>query len=274
MSYSSLNSFVKYLDSENELIIINDPVDIRLEITEIVDRISKSNDHNKAILFTNTGTEFPLLINAMGSRKRMAMALGVDCLEELSISIQYFTETLLRKPNSFADKLKKLPYIFQIGRWMPKKKYGRGLCQQRVLNVIDFANLPIMQCWPHDGGAFITLPSIHTVHPDTNVSNVGMYRMQIFDKSSTGMHWHKHKTGAVHFEAYKKKGIRMPIAVTLGGDPAYTFSATAPLPENIDEYLLAGFLRKSPVKLVKCLTNDLWIPEDVDFVIEGYINPN
>ena len=138
---------------------------------------------------------------------------------------------------------------------------------------IDLFKLPILKCWPADGGRFITLPCVITRDPDTGSRNVGMYRMQIFGAHLTGMHWHKHKTGARHYAAYKEKGLRMPVSVVIGGDPAYTYAATAPLPDQIDEYLLAGFLRKKRVELVKCLTNDLEVPADADFIIEGYVDP-
>ena len=137
----------------------------------------------------------------------------------------------------------------------------------------DLDILPVLKCWPHDGGRFITLPMVHTIHPETGSTNVGMYRMQILDSNTTGMHWQRHKTGANHFEAWKKAGKKMPVTVTLGGDPVYTYAATAPLPENINEYILAGFLRKKKVTMVKCITNDLFVPEDADIVIEGFVDP-
>ena len=137
----------------------------------------------------------------------------------------------------------------------------------------DLGILPVLKCWPYDGGRFITLPMVHTIHPETGKTNVGMYRMQILDKNTTAMHWQRHKTGANHFEAWKKSGRKMPVSVALGGDPVYTYSATAPLPENINEYILAGFLRKKKVKMVKCITNDLYVPSDADIVLEGYVDP-
>jgi 4-hydroxy-3-polyprenylbenzoate decarboxylase len=137
----------------------------------------------------------------------------------------------------------------------------------------DLGRLPILKCWPHDGGRFVTLPLVHTVDPDTGVRNVGMYRMQVTGARTTGMHWHLHKTGERHYRAYRRRGERMPVSVCLGGDPAYTSSATAPLPDGVDEYLLAGFLRGRPVRLVKCLTNELYVPADCDFGIEGYVDP-
>ena len=141
------------------------------------------------------------------------------------------------------------------------------------MDEVDLDRLPVLTTWPFDGGAFITFPVVHTLSEEKALHNMGMYRMQVFDKQTTGMHWHLHKGGAGHYQEYKKAGKRMPVTVTLGGDPAYTYAATAPLPENVDEYMLAGFLRKKQVKLVKCLTNDIYIPEDVDFVLEGYVDP-
>jgi len=157
---------------------------------------------------------------------------------------------------------------------MPKKKSGKGRCQEIVMEHPDLTRLPVLTCWPADGGPFITLPCVVTRDPETGVRNVGMYRLQVFGPVLTGMHWHKHKTGARHYLGYQKLGQRMPVAVVLGGDPAYTYAATAPLPDQIDEYMLAGFLRKKKVELVKCLTNDLEVPDDADFVVEGYVDPS
>ncbi|HET7898852.1 MAG TPA: menaquinone biosynthesis decarboxylase, partial [Flavisolibacter sp.] len=160
--------------------------------------------------------------------------------------------------------------------WMPKVKSGRGECQEVIWqgSEADITKLPVITCWPKDGGPFVTLPVIHTKDPNTASRNVGMYRMQVFGPQLTGMHWHKHKVSAKHFSEYKKLGKKMPVAVALGGDPAYAYSATAPLPENVDEYMLAGFLRKKKVELVKCITQpDIEVPADADFVIEGYVDP-
>jgi 4-hydroxy-3-polyprenylbenzoate decarboxylase len=155
---------------------------------------------------------------------------------------------------------------------MPKLTNGKGECQQVVMAKPDLNLLPVLKCWPFDGGKFITLPVVNTIDPNTAVRNVGMYRMQIFSGNMTGMHWHLHKNSARHYNEYKALGKRMPVTVTLGGDPVYTYAATAPMPDNFDEYLLAGFLRKKKVELVKCLTNDIYVPRDVDFVIEGYVD--
>ena len=172
------------------------------------------------------------------------------------------------------DKLRMLPLLGEASQWFPRKRKGRGECQQVVLegDEAKLSLLPILKCWPHDGGRFVTLPMVHTIDPDNGIRNVGMYRMQIFDDHTTGLHWHHHKTGARHYEAYKRRGERMPVAVAIGGDPAYAFSATAPVPDNIDEYLLTGLLRGKAVQLVKCITNDIYVPEDCDFVIEGYVD--
>lgn len=273
MANQGLWKFIDELDKKGELLRIEQFVDPRLEITEITDRISKQNDGGKALLFENTGTQFPLLINAMGSQKRVAMAFGRNSISELEIEIgSLFTELMQPKDNLW-DKLRMLPKLKEVSSWMPVKLSRKGQCQQVVMDNPDLGKLPVLTCWPADGGPFVTLPGVHTRDPESGAPNVGMYRMQVLTATTTGMHWHKHKTGANHFEKYKKLGKKMPVSVSLGGDPTYTYAATAPMPENMDEYLLAGFLRKKPVKLVKCLTNDLFVPDDSDFVIEGFVDP-
>lgn len=273
MAYSSLNQFIKELENSNELIRVSEFVSPELEITEIVDRISKSKDGGKAILFENTGTDFPVLINAMGSERRMCMALGVKQLDDVTHDIESLFANLMSPKETLLDKLKLIPSLSNISSWMPKVISGKGKCQEVVQTDPDLSKFPVLKCWPEDGGPFITLPIVNTKDPNTGIRNIGMYRMQIFDKKLTGMHWHKHKVGARHFNEYKEKGLMMPVAVVLGGDPAYTYSATAPLPDNLDEYLLAGFLRKKKVELVKCITQDLEVPADADIIIEGYIDP-
>jgi 4-hydroxy-3-polyprenylbenzoate decarboxylase len=274
MAHSGLNEFVQLLESKNELIRINRKVDTILEITEITDRISKTRGGGKALLFENNGTAFPLLINAFGSETRMCLALGHDSLDKIGEEIEELFRQLAGPSENLLDKLKLLPLLSRIASWMPKKKSGRGKCQEVVMKTPDLSLLPVLTCWPADGGPFITLPGVITRDPFTGVRNVGMYRMQVFGPDSTGMHWHRHKTGAAHYNGYKKQGRRMPVSVVLGGDPAYTYAATAPLPDQIDEYMLAGFLRKKKVELVKCLTNDLEVPEDADFILEGYVDPS
>ena len=272
--YKSLADFVKKLEGAGELIRINTPVNSELEIAEITDRMVKSPGGGKALLFENTDKGFPVLANLYGSERRMAIALGVERLEEISERIDSLVGTVTSPKENLVDKLRLLPLLGEASKWFPRKKSGRGACQQVVLEgeEANLSLLPILKCWPHDGGRFITLPMVHTADPVTGIRNVGMYRMQVFDDHTTGMHWHIHKTGARHYDGYKAQGRRMPVSVAIGGDPVYAYSATAPVPDNIDEYLLAGLLRGKPVKLVKCITNDIYVPEDCDFVIEGYVD--
>lgn len=271
--FYSQQEFIEALEKAGELIRVKELVDPILEISEIVDRFSKSAN-NKALLFENTGKEFPLLINAMGSEKRMCIALGVNRLDEVAENIESLFHSLSSPKNSFLDKLKMLPELGRISSWMPKIKSGRGQCQEVIMEKPDIMKLPVMKCWPHDGGNFLTLPIINTVDPNNGIRNVGLYRMQVFGSQLTALHWHKHKVSAGHFNEYKRQGKRMPVAVALGGDPIYVFSAASPLPPNVDEYMFAGFLRKRKVELVKCLTQEMYVPADVDIVIEGYVDPN
>jgi len=270
--YKNLNEFIDVLRRNDELIEIDVPVDTVLEVSEITDRVSKSPGGGKALLFKNTGSAYPLLTNMYGSDKRIALALGVESLEELAERIYDLCSAVTSPKESIADKLRVLPVLGRLSKWFPKNKKGRGECQE-IIHDGDLTSLPILKCWSFDGGKFITLPMVVTRDPATGIRNVGMYRMQVFSGNTTGMHWHMHKTGARHYEEYKKQNKRMPVAVCLGGDPAYIYSATAPLPDNVDEFLLAGFIRNKPVELVRCLTNDLHVPSDCDFIIEGYIDP-
>lgn len=275
MAYRNQQEFIQALEKAGELVRISTFVDPKLEIAEITDRVSKSGNGGKALLFENTGTDFPVLMNAYGSEKRMCMALGVTDLDDVTREIEGLFKMLSAPKEGLLDKLKMLPKLGQFASWMPTVRSGRGECQEVVMTDPDISKLPVITCWPKDGGPFITLPIIHTKDPNTGSRNVGMYRMQIFGPTLTGMHWHKHKVSARHFAEYKKTGKKMPVAVALGGDPAYAYSATAPLPENVDEYMLAGFLRKKKVELVKCITQpDIEVPADADFVIEGYVDPN
>jgi 4-hydroxy-3-polyprenylbenzoate decarboxylase len=274
MAYRNQQEFIQALEKAGELVRIRTFVDPKLEIAEITDRISKSGNGGKALLFENTGTEFPVLMNAYGSEKRMCMALGVKELNDVTKEIEGLFKLLSAPKEGLLDKLKLLPKLGQFASWMPTVRSGRGECQEVVMTEPDIGKLPVITCWPRDGGPFITLPIIHTKDPNTGSRNVGMYRMQLFGPTLTGMHWHKHKVSARHFSEYKKTGKKMPVAVALGGDPAYAYSATAPLPENVDEYMLAGFLRKKKVELVKCITQpEIEVPADADFIIEGYVDP-
>lgn len=274
MAWKNQQHFIEALDAAGELIRIKAFVDPKLEMAEITDRISKSGNGGKALLFENTGYAFPVLMNAYGSEKRMCLALGVDHLDDVAKEIETLFKLLASPKEGILDKLKLLPKLGQFASWMPKVKSGRGECQEVVMKDPDITQLPVITCWPKDGGPFVTLPVIHTKDPNTGSRNVGMYRMQVFGPTLTGMHWHKHKVSAKHFAEYKKLNKRMPVAVALGGDPVYAYSATAPLPENVDEYMLAGFLRKKKVELVRCITQpDVEVPADADFIIEGYVDP-
>ena len=269
-----LREFIDKLEAEGELLRIKAKVDTRFEMCEIVDRISKCEGGGKAVLFENSGTAYPVLMNMMGSDRRMAMALGVDSLDDISRRIDNILKGVMSPKHSLWEKLQMLPLLKDVSKWFPQRSTKRGECQEVVWQGedVDLGKLPIITSWPHDGGAFITLPMVVTADPETGIPNLGMYRMQIFDNHTTGMHWHRHKTGARHYDAYKRLGRRMPVSVAIGGDPTYIYSATAPMPDNMDEMLLAGMLREKPVKLVKCLTNDLWVPADCDFVLEGYVD--
>jgi len=271
MPFKSLADFIDKLKKEGELKEITLAVSPVLEISEITDRISKNE--GPALLFTNTGTQFPVLINAMGSENRIKLALGVGHLDDVGSEFQKLMNLLTGPKKTIWDKIQMLPRLKEISACMPKRFKGKAPCQQVVMEIPDLDKLPVLQCWPFDGGRFITLPSVHTIDPDNGTRNVGMYRMQVFGKAQTGMHWHRHKVGARHYEAYKKAGKKMPVSVTLGGDPVYTYAASAPMPDHFDEYLLAGFLRKKSVEMVKCLSNDIEVPADVDFVLEGFVDP-
>ncbi|RLD85204.1 MAG: menaquinone biosynthesis decarboxylase, partial [Bacteroidetes bacterium] len=273
MAYKSLTDFIQVLEKADELIRIKEYVNPDLEITEITDRVSKMPGGGKALLFENTGTDFPLLINAFGSDRRMELAFGVGNLDDIANEIEALFKNLSSPKKNIIEKLKLLPELGKVASYMPKVVSGRGKSQEIVQENPDLTKFPILKCWPADGGKFITLPMVITKDPITNIRNVGMYRLQVFDKDLTGMHWHKHKVGARHFEEYKKLGKKMPIAIAIGGDPAYTYSATAPIPDHMDEFMLAGFLRKQKVKLVKCITQDIEVPSDADIIIEGYVDP-
>lgn len=270
--YKNLGEYVSFLESKGELLRIKEFVDPVLEIAEITDRVSKSEGGGKALLFENTGTSFPVLTNMMGSERRICYALGIETFDEINSYMESLIKELTQERGSFLDKLKILPYLKEASRWLPARFKGHPPCQESVLFQPDLEKFPVLKCWPDDGGRFITLPLVHTKDPVTGARNVGMYRMQVFSKTTTGMHWHRHKTGARHFAAFREG--EFPIAVALGGDPVYTYAATAPLPDGIDEYLLAGFLRNKPVQLADCLTQPLQVPADCDIVIEGYINKN
>lgn len=273
--YKNLRQFIAQLEADGELLRIREFVNPELEIAEVTDRQCKSPGGGKALLFENTGTQFPVLTNMLGSRKRICMALGVERLDDIEKRIDTLFTQVVSPKKGLYDKLKMLPLLSQVSSWMPRvvKPSGTPACQSVVIQEPCLSALPMMKTWIHDAAPFVTLPLVHTVDPVSGARNVGMYRMQKFSDTSTGMHWHRHKTGERHYQLYRQMGkSKMPVVVCLGGDPVYTYAATAPLPDGVDEYMLAGFLRNRPVRLVKCLTCDIEVPEDCDFVIEGYVD--
>ncbi len=270
MAYNSLEQFVQLLEREGELKRIAYPVKAELEITEIADRVMKSG--GPALLFENVvGKNIPVLINAFGSLKRMAMALGVSDLEEIAREIERLTR--MKPPGSLWDKLRMLPDLARLAGAAPKV-VKEGSCQEVIHREPDLGILPVLTCWPGDAGPFITLPTVISRDPGTGNRNVGLYRMQVFDLRTTGMHWHLHKVGARHFLRQKEAKGKMELAACLGGDPALIYAATAPLPDQIDELLFTGFLRKKRLELVRAVTVDAEVPADSDIVIEGYIDPS
>lgn len=269
MAYKNLSEFIEKLESLGELKRIPVEVDSHLEITEITDRMSKTG--GPALLFEKVkGSAFPVLTNAMGSERRMALALGTEDMDEIGRVIEDFID--LSSYLGLMNKIKALPKLTRLVSVFPIKLPTRGACQDVINTNPDLSQIPVLHCWPKDGGPFITLPLVFTKDPETNIQNVGMYRMQVYDKNTTGMHWHLHKDGKEIYESYKKIGGRMPVSVALGCDPAITYAATAPLPKMIDEMMFAGFLRKMPVKMVKSITNDIYIPAEAEFIIEGYVD--
>jgi 4-hydroxy-3-polyprenylbenzoate decarboxylase len=267
MAYDSLRDFVQKLDAAGELKRIPVETDPVLEITAIADREMKSPGGGKALLFEKCkGAKFPLLINAYGSTKRMALALGVNDVEDIARELERLLKA--KPPTSFKEAIALIGTALELRHARPKAGNAAFSPQLSALS-----ELPIQKCWPQDAGRFICMPLVITRDPDNGTRNVGTYRMQVIDERTTFMHWQLHKTGARHWRRYMELKKRMPVAVALGGDPVYEFAATAPLPDGIDEMMLAGFLRKKSVEMVKCQTNDLEVPADCDFVIEGYVEP-
>ncbi len=271
IAYTDLQEFIARLEAEGELVRIKEPLSPKLEIPEVTDRVCKL--YGPALLFENVaGYRMPVLTNAFGSFRRMSLALGVENFEALAEDILQFLE--IEAPDSIIKKLNLVPKIKRLANIFPKK-VKKAPCQEIVLgeDKVDLLKLPVLHCWPQDGGPFITLPVVITRHPETGTRNVGMYRMQVFDKRTTGMHWHLHKGGAHHYRVAERLGQRLPVAVALGPDPAVTYAATAPLPDDVDEIIFAGFLRGKPVEMVKCITVDLEVPATSQIVLEGYVDP-
>jgi 4-hydroxy-3-polyprenylbenzoate decarboxylase len=276
MAYKGYREFLEELEKRGELKRISQRVSAELEITEIADRVVKSG--GPALLFENVeGSSFPVAINAFATRKRMSLALSVEDLEEHARRIEALTKLPGNMPGSLLGKALLLPGLAQIGQSAAPKTIARSApCQEVVKRGADakLSELPILKCWPLDGGRFITLPLVFTQDPDTGKRNVGMYRVQVYDDHTAGMHWQRHKVGSRHYAQCEAQGKDIPVAIVLGGDPAITYSATAPLPDEIDELAFAGFLRQKSVNLVKCKTQPLEVPADAEFVIEGYVPAN
>lgn len=269
MAYRNLQSFLRKLEEHNDIIKIDAPVSTELEMTEIADRVSKAQ--GPALLFQNAeGYDYPVAMNVMGSEKRMSMALGADNLDDIGKEIEKYLN--LENYLSVSGLVKSVPRFLRLLHVFPCRSFRKGNCQQVIEKEPDLFSLPVLKCWPQDAGRFFTLPLVFTKEAGSRRQNVGMYRMQILDRTSTAMHWHKHKDGSEIFQSYAAEGRKMPVAVALGCDPAITYAATSPLPKMIDEMMFAGWLRKARVKLVKCITNDIYVPADAEFVLEGYVD--
>ncbi len=270
MAYRDLRAFIKRLDEAGELKRIPFEVDPILEMTAFADRAVKTG--GPALLFEKPrGSNVPVLMNAFASVRRMQLALEVDSFEETAGRISEFLQP--RTPEGIWDKVKLVPKLMEAGSFFPKMASG-GPCKEVVkrdgFSLFDY---PILQCWPADGGRFITLPLVFSRNPDTGKRNCGMYRMQVYDSRATGMHWQTHKQGAEHYRRMVREGKtnRMDVAVAIGADPATVFSAILPLPPDVDEMMFAGFLRRQPVDMVKCETVDLEVPAEAEIVLEGYV---
>ncbi len=276
VKYNNLGEFIQALKREGELKTISHPVSAVLEISKLTDSESKSPGGGKALFFEKVkDSPFPAATNLFGSSRRICLALGVENLEHLGDRIREIIR--MSPPKDLRDMLGMLTTAFSVSRFFPRKSRVKvPSCQQVVIkgDDINLFDLPILHCWPQDAGRFITLPLVITQSLSTGKRNVGMYRMQVFDRKTTGMHWHIHKDGSNYFNEYRKAGKRMPVAVAIGADPATIYAATAPMPRNVDEMILAGFIRNAPVAMTRCLTCDLEVPAEAEFVLEGYVEPD
>ncbi len=267
MIFKDLPKFLDALENKGLLVSIDSEVDPELEITEIADRVSKH--YGKALRFNHVkGSAYPLVINTMGTYERLNLGLGVNSLDDIAAQIEDYMNlsgyVTLKGKIMAIPKLAPLPFIFP-------RKVKHAPCQE-VIEDPDLGTLPIIKCWPKDGGKYITLPLVFTKDPDTGQQNVGMYRLQVYDHKTTGMHWHLHKDGREIYEKYRKSGKKMPVSVAIGCDPTIIYAATAPLPKMIDEMIFAGYLKRRPIELTKCITNDLYVPAHAEFILEGYVD--
>jgi 4-hydroxy-3-polyprenylbenzoate decarboxylase len=279
LSIDTLSAFVAQLEQAGELVRIRQPVSLDLELCEIADRVMKQPGGGKALLFeqpvlmNGQRSAFPVGINLFGSMRRMSMSLGVESLDDVGARIE---ELLAMKvPEGIIAKLALLPRLLEMGKFPPRTRRGSASSQEIVWRdaEVDLDKLPLMKCWPEDGGAYITFPMVITRDPKRGIRNVGMYRIMQTGKTTLAMHWQRHKVGAAHWREMAERGERMPVCIALGADPPSMYSASAPLPPTVDEFLFAGFLRREPVSLTKAVTCDLEVPAEADFVIEGFIDP-
>jgi 4-hydroxy-3-polyprenylbenzoate decarboxylase len=273
VAFDDLREFVAHLEKHGQLRRVRARVSRDLEIAEITDRVSKGRgESNQALLFEQVeGFDVPVLINAFGSPERMAAALGVEHLSDLSARVAKLLD--LRMPGSFFDKLRKLGDLFDVAKAGPKRVRSAS-CQEVVeTDQPSLASLPILRCWPGDAGRYITLPLVFTRDPVTGARNVGMYRLQVHDERTLGMHWQTHKGSAEHERVAQEQGKPMEVAIALGGDPVSIYSGSAPLPPGIDEMVFAGWLRGAGVPMVACKTVDLEVPAEAEIVLEGHVDP-
>jgi 4-hydroxy-3-polyprenylbenzoate decarboxylase len=280
MSLDSLHDFLEAIDRAGELVRVREPVRTHLELCAITDRASKLPGGGPALLFEHpvlrdgSRSAYPVAINLFGSMRRMSLALGVDNLDTVGARITQLIDTKI--PDGLLAKIGLLPRVLEVAKFPPRQQRGSPACQQIVWrgDEVDLDRLPILTCWPEDGGPYITLTMVISKDPARGIRNVGMYRVQQLGKRTVAMHWQRHKVGAEHWRQMAERGEKMPVCIAVGADPASMYSASAPLPPAVDEFLFAGFLRKEPVKLTRAVSNDLDVPADADLVIEGYIDPN
>ncbi len=269
LRFPNLGAFLTFLEERRELVRIREAVDPHLEIAEITDRTTKGG--GPALLFENVrGSSIPVAINVYGTQQRMAWALGAEHIDEVVQRLENLIK--LAPPRSFQDKLRMLPRLKEIADFMPRS-VKKAACQETVLEPTSLGHLPILTCWPQDGGPFITLGAVITRHPETGVRNVGIYRMQKFDDVTTGMHWQIHKVGAQHYRVARERNEIMHVAVAIGGPPVLPYAATAPLPEDLDEIAFAGFVQGHGIDMVRCRTVDLEVPAEAEIVLEGTVRP-
>ena len=279
MSLDSLSDFIAAIEGIGELVRVRHPVAARLEMCEISDRAMKMPGGGPALLFEHvvlddgTRSAFPVAINLFGSMRRMSLALGVTDLDAIGARITQLMD--LKVPNGLVAKLSLVPRLLEVARFPPRMKGGSPPCQEVIWqgNQVDLRKIPVMTCWPEDGGPYITLPMVISRDPKRGIRNVGMYRVQVLGPGTIAMHWQRHKVGAAHWREMAERGETMPVCIAIGADPASIYSASAPLPPTVDEFLFAGFLRSAPVQLAKAVTCDLEVPAEAEFVLEGYIDP-